>query len=290
MKHVCTVSDINYLIKGLTLYESLKKNTEDFMLHYLCIDEKSYNKVKHYESNSLKAYNVENFLEVDTKLKALKTNEYRYFCWSLASYFTNKLLQSDLEAITYIDADIYFHKSFDIILDEIGDREIGMFRHRQFPLTTPRPEGHYNVGVIHFKKANSGIGKGLCAWWSDSVLNKKHPEYATCGDQKYLEYFVVGCPPELLYIDENIGHGAPWHWQTFEFLGDGKIKFGGQEQELVFTHFSQFEDGEDTYIPSTMHHIYTPLSMYKNNKELKAIYDEYHSELARVKLDYNGPQ
>ena len=288
MKNLCTVSDINYLYKGLTLYESLKSETKNFILHYLCIDDESFNKLRQFESDSLKVYHVETYLESDTNLKLLKDSEYRYFCWSLASYFTNKLLQTDIDAITHIDSDIYFHKDLGIILDEIGDREIGMFRHRQFPLSTPRPEGHYNVGVVHFKKTN--IGKGLCSWWADSVLNKRHPEYATCGDQKYLEYFTVACPPELLYIDENIGHGAPWHWQTLEFLGDGKVKFEGQEQELVFTHFSQFEDGEHSYIPSTMHHIYTPLAMYKNNKTLKAIYDEYHSELANIKIKYNGPK
>ena len=185
MKHICTVSDINYLDKGLALYESLKANTEDFVLHYLCIDDKSFNKLKQFESQSLKPYHVETYLESDTNLKLLKDSEYRYFCWSLASYFTNKLLQTDIDAITYIDSDIYFHKDFGIVLDEIGDREIGMFRHRQFPLSTPRPEGHYNVGVVHFKKTN--VGKRLCAWWADAVLNKRHPEYATCGDQKYLE-------------------------------------------------------------------------------------------------------
>ena len=37
MKNICTVSDNNYLIKGLTLYESLKESSKDFILHYLCI-------------------------------------------------------------------------------------------------------------------------------------------------------------------------------------------------------------------------------------------------------------
>jgi len=281
MKHVCTVSDINYLTKGLVLYESLIRHTDDIVLHYLCIDNESYVELKKHECDSLIIYNVDSFTNNDPKLKNLRDNEYKYFCWSLASYFLSKLLINDIKEVTYIDSDIYLHTSFDMILNEIGDREIGMFRHRQFPLSSTRPEGLYNVGIVHFKDID--IGKGLCDWWANSVLNKRHPEYATCGDQKYLEYFTTVCTPEQIYIDKNIGHGAPWHWQTLELLGNNKIKFEGEEQELVFTHFSQFVDNGDSYIPSTMHHIYTPLTEYNNNKELKAIYDEYHYELVKIK-------
>lgn len=286
MKNLCTVSDINYLYKGLTLYESLKSETKNFILHYLCIDDESFNKLRQFESDSLKVYHVETYLESDTKLKSLKNSDYRYFCWSLASYFTNKLLLTDVGAVTYIDSDIYFHQDFNYILNEIGDREIGMFRHRQFPLSIQRPEGHYNVGVVHFKKTD--IGMKLCGWWADAVLHKKYPEYATCGDQKYLEYFAEVCPKDLIYIDENIGHGAPWQWQLYEFIDKDKIKWGEHVQNLVFTHFSQFKDSGESYTPSTMHHIYTPLSMYEDNKQLKDIYSGYHSELKKVKIKYNG--
>ena len=52
-----------------------------------------------------------------------------------------------------------------------------------------------------------------------------------------------------------------------------------QEQNLVFTHFSQFQFNGDSYVPSLMHHIYTPLDEYKNNINLKVIYDEYFTNL-----------
>lgn len=283
MNHICTVSDYNYLTKGLTLYESLVSKNNDIVTHYLCIDDTSYDKLKSFESESLKVYSVNEYLNSDSTLLNLKLQEYKYFCWALASYFTNKLLKK-FHSITYIDADIYFHLSFDVVINEIANREVGLFRHRQFPLSANRPEGLYNVGVVHFK--NTDIGRGLCSWWADSVLYKRHPEYATCGDQKYLEYFTEVCPKDLIYIDENIGHGAPWQWQLYEFIGDGKIKWDGQVQELVFTHFSQFVDNGDTYTPSTMHHIYTPIHSYYDIPILKAIYDEYHNKLKQTIVKY----
>ena len=284
MNQICTVSDINYLTKGLTLYESLLKNTNDFVLHYLCIDDKTYNKIVRFESSTLKIYNLKDLLLNDESLNKLKTSQYNYFCWSLSSYFSNFLLHKLNKDITYIDSDIYFHQSLDIILDEIGDRDVGIFRHRQFPMESYRPEGLFNVGVVHFKCSDLGIKTS--DWWKDSVLHKKHPEYATCGDQKYLDYFPILCPKESIYIDVNIGHGAPWMWQLYNFIDKDTIMWGDLKQKLIFTHFSQFEYDEKTYVPSTMHHIYTPLNMYKEIKELKEIYDEYYYNLKVTEKKY----
>ena len=284
MTQICTVSDINYLTKGLTLYESLLKNTNNFVLHYLCIDDETYNKVVSFESSTLKVYNLKDLLVGDKSLNKLKTSQYNYFCWSLSSYFSNFLLHKINKDITYIDSDIYFHQSLDIILDEIGDRDVGIFRHRQFPMESYRPEGLFNVGVVHFKCSELGIKTS--DWWKDAVLHKKHPEYATCGDQKYLDYFPILCPKDSIYIDENIGHGAPWLWQLYKFVDKNNFMWGDLKQKLIFTHFSQFEYDKKTYVPSTMHHIYTPLSMYKEIKELKEIYDDYHNNLKLTEKKY----
>ena len=276
MINLCTVSDINYLLKGLVLYESLKKHSKDFTLHYLCIDDKSYEVLKPLECESLKVYNVDSLVQEDPLLLNLKNSEYKYFCWSLASYFSNYLLLKG-NSITYIDSDIYFHDNIEVILNEIGGRDVGIFRHRQFPLSTYRPEGLYNVGVVHFKDSELGIN--VSDWWTDAVLNKKYPQLATCGDQKYLDNFPNLCPKDSIYLDENIGHGAPWLWQLYEFISPTKIMWENQEQNLVFTHFSQFQFNGDSYVPSLMHHIYTPLDEYKNNINLKVIYDEYFTNL-----------
>lgn len=288
MKNICTVSDINYLYKGLTLYESILDKNKNFKLHYLCIDDVTFDKVKKYESENLIPYHINSLLSEDNNLLNLKLSEYKYFCWSLASYFSNYLLSKDIESITYIDSDIYFHNNIDDIYDEIGENEVGIFRHRQFDLSTPRVEGWFNVGVVYFK--NGKIGKHICKWWADSVLHKKHPHLSTCGDQKYLDEFPNMCPNDYIFIDGNIGHGAPWQWQLYDYSDyekNGNIIWDGKYQKLVFSHFSQFDYDEKTYIASKMHHIYTPMDMYHNNKSLKMIYDEYYNKIIKIKSKYN---
>lgn len=290
MKHLCVVSDYNFLPKGLTLYQSLLETSEDFVLHYLCFDEKSYTKLLEYESDSLRVYSDDNFLENDETLSSLKTSDRKYYSYTLASYFSHQLMD-ELEApITYIDADIYFHQDIDMIFDAIGEKSVGIFRHRQYNMMIPNGNGWFNVGVVHFK--NDVLGNYLLNWWADAVLHRKYPELATCGDQKYLDAFAT---IDGVFIDGNIGHGAPWQWMVYDFStykDDGCITWFEKKQKLVFSHFSQFEYSvnNDTYNPSTMHHCFTPAEMYYSNAGLKKIYDDYFEEIKKThnKYEFEG--
>ena len=76
------------------------------------------------------------------------------FCWSLASYFTNFLVNELQEDVTYIDADIFFHQSVRDMLFKMAQKDIGIFRHRQYPINIPNPNGRFNVGVVHFKNTD----------------------------------------------------------------------------------------------------------------------------------------
>jgi hypothetical protein len=280
MKNICTVSDENYLYKGLTLYESLKKYNKNFKLHYFCIDDNTYDKIKKYESDSLIPYKISDF-NGENQIIELKNIDYKYFCWSLASYFSNFLLtHKNIESITYIDSDIFFHNDIDILFNSIGNKDVAIFRHRQFPLGINRIEGYFNVGVIHFK--NSNVGKTILNWWADAVLYRKYPHLSTCGDQKYLDEFVNICPKENIFIDGDIGHGAPWHWQLYdysEYFKDGTIIWDNKKQLLLFSHFSSFKFQDNGYIPSMQHHIYTPIQYYIQIPELKLIHDNYFNEI-----------
>jgi hypothetical protein len=286
----CTVSDKNYLIRGLTLFRSLKQTVQkDFKLHYLCMDKKSYLVIKGLDDQRVIPYSLDKFIENDIDLKKLKDDgDHKYLSFCLSSYFSNYLLNNlDIDSINYIDSDIYFHKDFKLILDEIGDKDVGIFRHRQYPTNIPNGNGWFNVGVLHFK--NTEVGKNALEWWYDAVLYKKYPELATCGDQRYLDAFIE--LSDHLFIDGNIGHGAPWLWQLYNYSQYEQFKsigYYGKLQPLIFSHFSQFEYNikENTYIPSTMHHCFTPLEMYEENVALKSIYDNYFEEIKRTVKEF----
>ena len=301
MINLCTVSDIRYLTQGLALYESLLEHTEDFVLHYMCIDDKSFNIIKKHENKSLIPYYVRDptiHIQQQDRILGLTGrwhgdnrdtmySGYSYFCWSLSSFFTNYLMNKNVGDITYVDSDIFFYDNFQKVLDTIGEKQVGVFRHRQFDLNSSHEEGLYNVGVVHFK--NGEIGRKTLDWWADAVLYRKHDHLATCGDQKYLEEF-----PSLaegsIFVDQGIGHGAPWEWQLYDmsnYLDDGTINWDGEDQKLIFTHFSQFMNlYGDEYAPCTAHFQYTPLEEYEKRPELKFIYDAYFDRVKEAKQKY----
>ena len=93
--------------------------------------------------------------------------------------------------------------------------------------------------------------------------------------------------PRNLFADGNVGHGAPWHWQLYDFdtyHEDGCITWGDKKQKLVFNHFSQFEYEleKDSYTPCTSHECFTPLEMYTSIPNLKKIYDDYFEQIKKT--------
>lgn len=288
---LCTVSDKKFVAKGLAMYDSLCQTKSDFTLYFLCVDNDTYEIVDTIRDERLLPLHINNLLKDNPALQHLRDTDHRYYLWSLASQFTDHMMKWCMRPMTYVDADIFFHQSVNSIIDKI-DRDVGVFRHRQFDIKWDHPSGKFNVGIVHFKYTNPG--RALLNWWADVVLHKK---YATtlgqCGDQKYLDAFYYN-GRDYLWIDGDIGHGAPWEWQLYDlasYLEDGCITWQGQKQKLAFTHFSQFqynlEDG--TYIPSTMHHIYTPMEMY-GVSPLRNIYDNYFRMIQQAHRKYGIPQ
>jgi len=252
MRYFCTLSDKNFLAKGLALYMSLKKHcSEEFRFYYLCLDKESYDKLSELgESFSeLRPAFLGDLESAYPELSSAKANRpYNEYCWTLASFYTNCLINmphemafgsEPLQSITYVDSDLYFYSDPKIIFDEIGNRSIGIIAHRHNGVGDQ--DGAYNVGLIYFK--NDKIGKECLYWWMDAVLTKKYPHLQTCGDQKYLEEFIPRFGAENVCVaDQTFAHGAPWNFRLYRYdrMKEGNIVWGEKTQPLVFNHFSRF--------------------------------------------------
>jgi hypothetical protein len=301
-KHITIASDKNYFLFGLSLVRSLQKHSSiPLIIHYYCIDDFTFNTLKALDISGVIPYSPLTITSTQSngfrlsfvrpvnasiygEMTKLKNKEYHYFCWSIASVFTNYIMNTvECDSVTYVDADILFHKDINLIYEQIQDKDIGIFKHRFLRDDEVSPYGKYNVGVVYFK--NSELGKKLLSWWADAVVWKKYPEYSTMGDQKYLEYFPKVCSSSQIYIDDNIGHGAPWQWQMFQLddLKNGNITWRGQLQPLVFTHFSKFVyDIANNTFSCTRKDIYTcwtDSGKVYENKDLYSIHEQYFEEL-----------
>ena len=268
-KHIVTLSDHNYIINGMCLYESLSKHSDDFMLHYLCLNDETYNKLFSLGLDNLQYYSMYE-LSQDKDLETLKNNNVSrpidesdgqsHFHWALASFFSRYLINNyNLPHVLYVDSDILFYHDVQRVFDAMGSKSIGIITHKHNKLDkTTTNVGYYNVGIIYF--TNDEVGSKCLDFWRNCCIHSDN-EYAetfgSCGDQKYLELF------DDLFGKENVevlcrkvGNGAPWNFTMFEFLEDDKIIWRDPEgnvlepneeleQDLVFNHFSHFAPNYD---------------------------------------------
>lgn len=259
MIHLCTLSDKNYLILGLALYESLKKHSNDFILHYLAMDEYTFDTLCKIDDDNLLVYSLKDLDIVGHEL--LKANRptspkreslYHYFSAPLFCYF---LLENCMPHVLYVDSDVCFYNDPKAIISCCQNTSIGYITHKHIPPNEYSKVGYFNVGIIYF--SNDDIGYACCKWWKDIGLepnNRWARNYGTCGDQKYLELFFKAFRGQhFKIIDEDIGHSAPWN-VTRSSIKDGMITWDSSfvlrkndgnimkevTQKLYFHHFSHF--------------------------------------------------
>lgn len=297
-KNISIVCDTKFLSKTITLINSVNSNSSlKCIYHVLCIDNYSKYILDNLTNKKdiIKTYIYDNTIKC-TFLDEYKTNNYLFFCYFLGSFFTNYLMKhlNNIDSITYIDADIFFHSDISKLFNKLNDFSVGIFRHRQHELnyTNDYSNGLFNVGVVYFK--NDEIGQFILDWWIENIEYDRISKYASCGDQRYLDKFPQLCKSHI-FIDGDIGHGAPWHWQLYDYKNYEKNKTiillnGGEEQELLFTHFSQFEYdlNQNTFIHSTSHHCYYTLDDYNNNSILHNIYCNYFNKIKETHVEINS--
>lgn len=280
----CTIFDNSYTPKGLTLYRSLENL--GIKLHILCLDSDSHRTLISLDLKNVIIYKLEDLEREDPKLLDLKNletesqfgSQWARYCWALTPYFTNMVLEaSESESILYIDADLYFYDGVDEILQEVEKCSIGIVTHRhEHHLRNNTPSGKYNVGIVFFRKDEEGIA--CSRFWKDLLMNPQNEyakEYGTCGDQKYLELFEVKFPSRLHIIDDLVGHGAPWCFDSYTYLEKYKIVWRGKTQRLVFNHFSHFVDNVESWSSSHSGE-WKPENV---NPYVKEYYDDYHKEI-----------
>lgn len=287
MKTFCTLSDYSYLPYGLTLYDSLINTTNGkFTLFYLCLDEKSYLKLKSLNDSNIIPIYLKDLIEKLEELKNYKIKEYKEFVWMLSSYFTNYVMEKyNPESITYIDADIYFYDNIQLFYDEIKNKSVGIIRHRHIKEDEESLDGKYNVGIVYF--ANDEIGKKCLHWWKDAVFYKKYPHLSTCYDQKYLEGFLMLYSRDNICVaDETFAHGAPWHYRLFDwssYINTNSIIWNGKTQKLLFNHFSRFKYNDDMYSYTNGQYADHTLNFEVFLiPEIKKIYDDYYVNILKT--------
>ena len=247
MMNFCTLFDSNYASKGIALYLSLEQQTSDFVLYVMGMDRKCQEILS---AIGFKHMIVECIDDVDSpELAEAKSNRSRAeFCWTCGSFFTDYFLHKyNLPDITYLDSDLMFFSSPQVVFDELERKNasVGLAPHfMKYPLF-----GKYCVQYVYFK--NDIYGSSCLRWWRDECLKwcYSRVEDGKYGDQKYLDYFADKfnrvCEIEI----RGVGV-AYWNMNDNSYK-DGYTYYKGQKWPTVFFHYSginvQVKDGVMTF-------------------------------------------
>lgn len=282
----CTLFDSNYLDKGITLYHSMVRNMPNFRLYVFAFDDKCYEILKKENLPNLIPISLQEF-ETEDLLKVKQERTSAEYCWTCSPWVIKYVLDNYDERIcTYIDADMKFFSSPQVVFDEMKERNASIIivPHR-FKSDEEEREAHNKVGSYcvefnTFVKDNNGL-KAL-NWWAERCLEWCY--YAVpgttewYGDQKYLNVF-----PERfkgVMVCDHYGVGlAPWNINLVDYDNENndiinvKVKKTGEVFPIVLFHFEN--------VSFVTKHILNTSSRTSSKKLYKAIYESYIKDLMR---------
>ena len=222
-----TIFDFNFLPQGLLLHASLLKHFSDFTLWICCLDEKVYDFLDKAQLNNVKIFRVSD-LESSELLKVKEMRTAGEYAWTVTPFLPSYLFAKDLSInrVTYLDADLWFLKNPNIILDYFS-------RSNKSILLTPHDfesskDLSHDVGkyCVQFLTVNRSAQPFL-EWWQKLCVDWCYSriEQDRFGDQKYLD-LVPSLFPNLYYElkKTNLTQG-PWNVNKFN------------PEDAVFFHF-----------------------------------------------------
>lgn len=227
----CTLFDSYYIHKGIATYLSLERVTEDFHLYVMAFDKDSYNKLKEIGFKHMTVELVDDF-ETPELLAVKPTRNKAEYCWTCGpSVIWHFMQKYKLPDITYIDADLFFMSSPQIIFDEIGDKSIGLTEHNNVDSSI---SGRFCVQYNYFKNDEEGV-KAL-KWWRDSCIDWCFSRFedGKFGDQRYLDAFPQRYNNICVVENRGVGIGS-WNMLRYKFT-DTDLTFEGKKYPFVFFH------------------------------------------------------
>lgn len=279
MNHYCTLFDSYYLIKGLTMYNSLAAVEKDFVLYILCFDDIAYDILQKLNLPHVVLCRLEDF-ENEDLLKVKKERTKGEYCWTctpqVIAYFMDIY---KLPRLTYLDADLFFYAPPAVLLDEFtaSGRSVLITEHRYTRAYKhlEKTAGIYCVQFISF--ANDGNGLTVLNWWKERCLEWCYNRFedGKFGDQKYLDTWPEKF--ERIHVLEHLGGGtAPWNIQQYRVEKLPSVN----SIPVIFYHFHDFA------IQSNWTFDYGDLPLSKSVKEY--IYNPYIEALSKSLSDIRG--
>ncbi len=237
----CTMFDVNYIPRGIALYDScLKHCGNDFRMWMLCLDEESLGIMRALKLPNTQIITVSDLNDPDL-LEVRPSRKMNEFAWTskgpLVLYVMDRVNQNEI--VTYLDADVFLFSSPEKLYANFDDFSIIITPHRFSSQNMQKTvdSGLYNAGIIHFR--NNDTAKKCLLYWRNQCLDWCYDERGVgrIGDQKYLEEW-----PELydgvLSLEHKGVNLAPWNIKNYVIKKINNDIFV-DDDPLIWYHFHQ---------------------------------------------------
>jgi hypothetical protein len=254
IRYFCTYFDLQYLPRGLALYQSLRSHCPSFQLWVLCMDRTCYDVLARLALPGLSVISLEEYEKDDPDLLRAKTTrtliEYYFTCSpSLPLFILNRHPQVDV--ITYLDADLGFFADPQPLFEEMGDRSIAIIGHRCAPyLEGWERFGIYNVGWLSFRRDQHALE--CLHWWRERCLEWCYDrcENGRFADQKYLDDWPTRFHG-VAVLQHKGANLAPWNLANYVIRRE-RDRVWVDDQPLIFFHFHRLKQIEGWVYDPTM--------------------------------------
>jgi len=254
----CACFDRNYLSRGLALYHSLQRQAPGARLWVLCLDQAAHEILSRLALPNLIPVSLEDFEAADPGVASSRFNrsriEYYFTCtpaWLV--YVLGRETQS--EWVTYLDADLFFFDTPEMIFAEMETAAFAIIPHRYTPaIEHMRRYGIYNVGWVGVR--NDADGLAAVRWWREKCIEwcYDYVDGMRFADQGYLQEIVERFA--RVRVIENLGANlAPWNIGNYRIdFRDTRVMIDST-YPLVFFHFQGFKK-EMGYFIFNSHRLY----------------------------------
>jgi hypothetical protein len=230
--------DKNYLVKGISMIDSLLSNSIKHEILILSLDVKTFKTLNRYFAKNSRII-VKNIDFINPQILAQISNDrsYREFCWALSSVLSFTTLSCQKLDVIYLDADLYFFNSVEPLISKCDKFNAAITPHRFSDIYKHLEiNGKFNVQWVYFK--NNKLGKRVAFdWMNDCIISTKYnPTEGVVGDQKYLDSWPSRYENILEISDVGVGL-APWNQSGVLVTNVEKSLFVDSKEKLVFYHF-----------------------------------------------------
>ncbi len=239
MEYFCTLFNQFYLARGLTMIESLFQYCLNANIYVFAFDQETFEYLSSLNDPRIIPISLHEF-EDEELLKIKKSRSLAEYCWTSTSSTLLYLFKKyNLPQCTYLDADLFFYHSPEILIHELPHKKsVLLTEHHYTPkYDTSQKTGRFCVQFMTFKNNEEGV-KAL-KWWREQCLNWCFARFedGKFGDQKYLDDWETRFP--FVHILKHLGGGvAPWNIQQYDLQEDNFILHdSGESYPLVFYHF-----------------------------------------------------